>query len=485
MRSCGWSQVPLMVKLALPAGDLRSPTAEALDRAGLRIEGYGEGSRAYRFSVATDETIQARVFREKDIPVQVALGNYDLGICSWSWVNELRVRYPGYPVVPVCDLGLSASKLFAAAAPSAFGSLADVAALPRVRIASEYPNIAECFAQGARLRSYRVQPVWGAAEAYPPEDADLVIIDEPDEDAVRKHGIEPLFAVLDTSAWLIANRDAASSKDLGRVIGPLVARAGQSANAAAINVPAGLLANGNGAREPSPRRVVRLAVPDGHQQRHAAAALADAGIELQGYDDAPPPRRPACNIEGLDVKVIRPHDMPRLIATGEIDIAITGRDCLHEHLYSFPSSPVEEVADLQRGQYNLCAVVSQDVPDETIEDAMARWRAEGHPYIRIASEFPATADHYARSRHLWRYRVIPIAGASEGFVPEDAELLIEGTETGRTLRENNLKPIDTIYRSTTCAIARRQPSIPGSLAGVFDHVVQALRKAGARAAQSA
>ena len=65
------------------------------------------------------------------------------------------------------------------------------------------------------------------------------------------------------------------------------------------------------------------------------------------------------------------------------------------------------------------------------------------------------ADHYARSRHFWRYRVIPTAGASEGFVPEDAELLIEGTETGRTLVENQLKAIDVIFRSTTCVIVRK------------------------------
>lgn len=474
-----------MIKIALPAGDLRSPIAAVLDKAGLRVEGYGEGSRAYRFTVNGDETVVARVFREKDIPVQVALGNYDVGICSWSWVNELRARFPAYPVVPLSDLGHGAARLFAAVAPSAFRTLADVTALPTVRIASEYPNIAERFAQGARLRAYRVQRVWGAAEAYPPEDADLVVLSAPDEDAVRANGLEPLFRVLESSAWLIANRDTVASKDLGPVIGPLLAGADAGAAASAVSVPAGVAPNGNSSPPRAGRTTVRLAVPDGHQQRHAKAALDAAGIQLEGYDDSPPPRRPACNIPGLEVKVIRPHDMPHLIATGEFDLAVTGRDCLHEHLYSFPSSPVEEVADLQRGQYNLCAVVSQDVPDETIEDAMARWRREGRPYIRIASEFPATADHYARSRHLWRYRVIPIAGASEGFVPEDAELLIEGTETGKTLRENNLKPIDTIYRSTTCAIARKNPSFSGAQADVFEHTVSALRKAGDQAAQSA
>ena len=78
------------------------------------------------------------------------------------------------------------------------------------------------------------------------------------------------------------------------------------------------------------------------------------------------------------------------------------------------------------------------------------WRSQGREALIVAAEFPATADHYARSRHFWRYRVMPIAGASEGFVPEDADLLIEGTETGRTIAENNLKILDTIYRSTTC-----------------------------------
>ena len=76
----------------------------------------------------------------------------------------------------------------------------------------------------------------------------------------------------------------------------------------------------------------------------------------------------------------------------------------------------------------------------------------------MASEFAGTADYYARSRHIWRYQVMPIAGASEGFVPEDAELLIEGTETGKTLRENRLKPIDLLYRSTTCVIGRKGAS---------------------------
>jgi ATP phosphoribosyltransferase len=218
-----------------------------------------------------------------------------------------------------------------------------------------------------------------------------------------------------------------------------------------------------------------MAIPDGHQQRHVVGALADAGLFFVGYDDSACLRRPASGIEGLDVKVVRPHDMPQLVALGQFDIAITGRDCLLEHLHRFPSSPVEELIDLQRGQYNLSAVVSEDLPADNIEDALSHWRSLGKSSIRVASEFAGTADYYARSRHIWRYQVMPIAGASEGFVPEDAELLIEGTETGKTLRENRLKPIDLLYRSTTCVIGRKGAALEGRRAAVYGEVVAALR----------
>jgi ATP phosphoribosyltransferase len=205
-------------------------------------------------------------------------------------------------------------------------------------------------------------------------------------------------------------------------------------------------------------------------------ALAGAGLELQGYDDSQCVRRPVTTIDGLEVKVVRPHDMPQLVAGGQFDLAVTGRDCLMEHLYRFPSSPVKELVDLRRGQYNLSAVVTEDLEAETIEQALAIWKSQGKSHLRVASEFMGTADHYARSRHFWRYRVIPIAGASEGFVPEDADLLIEGTETGKTLKENRLKPIDLLYRSTTCVIGHTNGQIQGARASLLTELLVAFEK---------
>jgi len=77
----------------------------------------------------------------------------------------------------------------------------------------------------------------------------------------------------------------------------------------------------------------------------------------------------------------------------------------------------------------------------------------------VASEYVNIADKYARDNHLGFYRVIPTWGASEAFLPEDADLLIENTQTGRTIARHNLKIIDTLFESTACLI--------GSIGRVF------------------
>jgi len=455
-----------VIKLALPTGDLRSPIAELLSGVGLNVEGYGEGSRQYRLPVADSDEVRVRVFRERDIPMQVALGNYDIGMTSLSWIVEMQARFPQQPVVRLSDLGIGRSTLFAAA-PS------DVSE-GTVRIASEYPNIAEAYARASRFPRYRVQAVAGAAEAYPPEDADVVIVSGADEGAVRKHGLEPIHRLLDTSAYVIANADSLASKNLASVLSRLQS-AGRTSGNGLLSLPQAVTRSRTSDLTPRASDL-RLAIPDGHQQRHVHGALAKAGITFEGYEEKTFVRRPKSSIPGLDVKVIRPQDMPQLIAFGEFDIAITGRDLLLEHTFAFPSTPAVEVLDLQVSQYNLSAVVDGALPADNIGDAMAYWRDQGRDALTVAAEFPATADHYARSRHFWRYRVMPIAGASEGFVPEDADILIEGTETGRTIAENNLKVLDNIFRSTTCLIARKDAAFTGKRLDAYNDVLSALQK---------
>ena len=444
------------IRVALPRGDLRGELAERLQAAGFRVPGYGEGSRSYRFDVEGRPRVRVRVFSEADIPIQVALGHYDLGITGRAHIDELLVRYPHDSVIPLRALDIGESRLvLAGAAGTTLDGLADEGIL---RVATEFPNLAARFLARARVPDHRLVEVWANAEAWPPEDADAAVVTS---ERARAEGLVELATLHRGSAWLLGNREALMRRDLTEALGPLLALpAGEGAAAGPVDPLPLVLRPGRRPRraEVTGRETLRIAVPDGHAQRHTVAALAGAGIVFEGYDEERAVRHPVSPMEGVSVKVMRPQDMPRAVALGLFDLALTGRDWLAVYAAMFPGSPVVELCDLRRSNYRLGAVVPEELPAESIEEAVAYWRRDDPArVIRIASEYAALADQYARDRHLGRYRVIPIAGASEGFVPEDAEILLEGTETGTTLRANRLRMIDVVMESTNCAIGHREP----------------------------
>ncbi|MEE8414046.1 MAG: ATP phosphoribosyltransferase, partial [Dehalococcoidales bacterium] len=174
--------------------------------------------------------------------------------------------------------------------------------------------------------------------------------------------------------------------------------------------------------------------------------------------------------------VIRPQDMPAQVATGNFDLAITGQDWLLEHLYQFPSSPVTELLDLKFARVRIVVVVSNDLPVNDIQ-GLRQIYSEASVPLRVASEYINIADKFARDNHLGRYRVIPTWGATEAFLPEDADLLIENTETGRTLARHNLKIIDTLFISTGCLVGNKESISDPVKTKKINSIIETLRAA--------
>ncbi len=441
--------------LAVPTGALREPVGELLASRGLSMDGYEAGSRLLR-SEARERGFRFRVFRERDIPIQVALGNYDLGVCSDLWVAELQARFPGQQVVRVGALPGPATEVWlcaAAGAGLAPGQVPDPASLDGVRLATELPNLTDLLASRLRLPRYTLLDLYGAVEAYLPEDADLAVLAVPDSAAVEALGLTPLHRLFRGGVAAVANAESLRSRDCRAVLEPLAPAFVPSE--AQLTLPQ-TASDATLARVERNTDAVRLALPDGHAQRHTFAALADAGLAFDGYSERDFARRPVSPIEGVEVKVVRPQDMPALVAMGAFDIAVSGVDRLREHLAFFPASPVEMALDLRRSRYRIGPVVPNDFPAANTREALAVWSQLGRP-VRIASEFPGLAEEWARELRLPHTAIIPIAGASEAFVPEDADILIEGTETGASLRANNLRMLDPFLDSTNCVIAATSP----------------------------
>lgn len=214
-----------MMKLAIPKGTIADQTSQLLEEVGVRLEDYHGKTRVYRPNVTQPPGVFAKILQEKDIPMQVAVGNYDLGICRSDWAEELLARHPASSLVELRNLGYGERALFVACAESAeWTGVADIVgngSSSLVRLVSEYPNLAEWFALESRMRHFRVLPVWGAAQAYPPENAELAILAAESEEEVAAMGLRPLHKIMDASACLLANRRRLAEKDLADLLRPL------------------------------------------------------------------------------------------------------------------------------------------------------------------------------------------------------------------------------------------------------------------------
>lgn len=441
------------IRIALPKGRLYTDTANFLTAARLGLRNYKDETRLYRFQSTKFSYLSAKMFQERDIPIQVAIGNYDLGICGLDWVEELLAKYPASALIKVINLGYGNGSLFVAT--SQYEGIASVGELlnrqDNWQIVSEYPNLAEAFALSLRLRRFRIFPVWGAAEVYPPENADFIVVWGRDEQELRANKLQPLKRLLATSAVLIANRESWKTKNMSDILACL-----SSVDSGVLEPPL-LTKAANVPTIPLPQEKdsISLALPDGHQQPPTAQLLNKAGLRATGYSSEILNRRPTFDLSWIRAKVIRPQDMPLQVANGNFDLAITGKDWLLDHLYRFPSSPVVELVSFGFGTVRIVAVVSQELPVDNVADLKRLMKSGGLSSLKVVSEYVNIADKYLRDNHISPYRVIPTWGASEAFLPEDADLLIENTQTGETLARHNLKIIEVLFISTACLIGNK------------------------------
>ena len=404
----------------------------------------------------------------------MAIGNYDLGICGLEWIEELTSKYTASAPVKIRNLGYGRGALYIAASRAAgVSSLKDLSQEPEtIRIVSEYPNIAESFALNLRLRRSGVYPVWGAAEAYPPENATLALVAGNTDENSLNNGLKSLGKVLDFSAYLIANRASWQQKDLSEVMSTL-----ENVELEEKEIPlAASIPSFHFVPQVIDKDTVRLALPDGHAQKHTVQLLNKAGIQVDDYPSPTGNRRPKTNLDGVVIKVIRPQDMPLQVANDSFDLAITGIDWVTDHLDAFPSSPVQQLVDLKLGWVKIVAVVGNYVPVNNIYDYQQLCNKNAVS-IRVASEYVNIADKYARDNRLGMYRILPTWGATEAFIPEDADLLIENTETGSTIARHNLKIIDTLFESTARLIGNKNKDYSVLKKDRIENIIKLLSKA--------
>lgn len=182
---------------------------------------------------------------------------------------------------------------------------------------------------------------------------------------------------------------------------------------------------------------LKLLLPKGRIYENVISLLSDAGISIKLPERA---YRPTVNQNDLEAKVMKPQNIGTLLELGSHDAGFTGRDWISES-----GANVTEIMDLGFDTVRIVAAAPANLSD----DALLKKR------VIVATEYEHIARSWLDAKKI-NYVIMRTYGATEVFPPDDADIIIDNTSTGRTLQENNLRIVDEILKSSTCFFASNE-----------------------------
>lgn len=190
-------------------------------------------------------------------------------------------------------------------------------------------------------------------------------------------------------------------------------------------------------------KVLKLGLPKGSLQESTLKLFRKAGyhvsISSRSY-------YPSFDDPEIEAMLIRAQEMAGYIESGILDCGLTGKDWILEQ-----NASVHEVAELIYAKEGLRPVkwviaVPNDSKIKTVRDLNGK---------RIATELVGFTKRYLKSKGV-KAEVDFSWGATEVKPPHLADAIVELTETGTSLRANNLRVVDTILESSTRFIANKK-----------------------------
>ncbi|HUT78095.1 MAG TPA: ATP phosphoribosyltransferase [Polyangia bacterium] len=183
---------------------------------------------------------------------------------------------------------------------------------------------------------------------------------------------------------------------------------------------------------------LRFALPKGRMQEGVVGLLAGAGIRVtvpaRGY-------RPAISLPEAEAKILKPQNIVEMLALGSRDIGFAGADWIAEL-----DAEIVELLDTGLDPVRVVAAAPSALLGQGGSLPARR--------LVVASEYERLTRRWVASRGL-DATFVRSYGATEVFPPEDADLIVDNTATGGTLRANDLVLLDELMTSSTRCCASR------------------------------
>lgn len=186
--------------------------------------------------------------------------------------------------------------------------------------------------------------------------------------------------------------------------------------------------------------ILKLGIPAGSLQEATGELFRKAGYNIKFSSRS---YFPTIDDDEIECLLIRAQEMARYVEQGILDAGITGHDWVQE-----TQADIHEVCELAfsratRRPVRWVLCVPESSPVQSVEDL------EG---CRIATEAVGLTKAYLAS-HGVNAEVEFSWGATEVKPPKLADAIVEITETGSSLRANDLRIVDEVLQSTTRMIA--------------------------------
>ncbi|MDQ1280857.1 MAG: phosphoribosyltransferase [Thermoproteota archaeon] len=215
---------------------------------------------------------------------------------------------------------------------------------------------------------------------------------------------------------------------------------------------------------------IKFVIPKGSLETGTYEVLKNGGYEISGRERT---YRPSINDSQIELKVLRPQEIPLFVSEGLHDLGITGQDWIWE-----TEAKVETLLDLEYGRIKIILAIPKiwDKIESLSELIETFWQNKRN--IRITTEYlNLTAKHIKANSKYQKYygdaeplvitpwwrkgtnsrvSIFLSFGATEAKPPEDADAIIDVVETGVTIEQNNLKIIEVVAESSAVLVANRK-----------------------------
>lgn len=187
--------------------------------------------------------------------------------------------------------------------------------------------------------------------------------------------------------------------------------------------------------------MLTVALPKGELLKHSISLLQTVGLDFSAFLDSGNRQLQIPDASGqAKGLLVRAQDVPVYVEYGQAQLGIVGYDVLREK-----KPQVAQLVDLQFGYCRMSVAVQASSPYKSPIDLPA--------HGRVASKYVNCARDYFQSLDL-PVEIVPLYGSVElGPITGMSEAIVDLVSTGRTLRENGLVEIATLYDSTARLIA--------------------------------